>query len=94
MQQGWLFYSYEVIKIQQYFSFLILYMHFPRTEDTWGFFKGLCILLIILFITQFGERVSSNMCTIIPPHACPWCDMSKFNLVTWAFFKPGNISFL
>lgn len=55
MQQGRPFYLYEVIKLQQYFSFLILYMHSPRTEDTQGVFKGLCILLIILFITRFGR---------------------------------------
>jgi len=55
MQQGRSFYSYEVIKLQQYFFFLILYMHSPRTEDTQGIFKGLCVLLIILFITCFGR---------------------------------------
>lgn len=54
MQQGKSFYSYEVIKSQQYFSFLILYMHLPRIKDTQGIFKGIFIFHIILFITYFG----------------------------------------
>lgn len=54
MQQGKSFYYYEVIKLQQYFSFLILYMHLPRIKDTQGTFKGVCIFHIILFITYFA----------------------------------------
>lgn len=58
MQQGRLFCSSEVIKLHQDFSFLILCMHSPRTEDILGVFKGLCILLVILFITHFGRTSS------------------------------------
>lgn len=89
-----MFYSYEVIDIQQYFSFLTLYMNFPKMDVTQGIFLESMYIVDNFIYYILEERASSNTCIIIPPQACLWCDTNKFNLVTWAFLKPGNISFL
>lgn len=88
------FYSYEVIKLQQYFSFLVLHMHSPRTEDTWGMFKGLRILLTILFIMRFGRTSFQQYIRHYIYTHTPMVWHKQIELSNTGFFKTGNTNFL